>query len=335
MEPPNISLIRAMYDYLDYLRVVKGVSKHTLRNYAVDCNSFLEYIGQHELQQEEGETLASKILWQESYDEQRAKQDESFSLSLLDRQLCRRFLAFLHNEQKSKRTVVRRLSVLRSLCKYLLSCNLLKVSPLEGLESPKIGRPIPHALEYREVERLFEQPDLSHYLGFRDRCIMELFYSSGLRVGELVALNRRDFDLQQLTLHLRGKGNRERLIPITKQAAGWLCDYLNHAERQVKGPHHFPEEDQEAIFLNKWGRRLSVRSVDRSFKRYTSSSGLPRDVTPHTIRHTIATHLLEQGMDIKVIRDLLGHSSVQTTQIYTEVSPALKKQVYDQTHPRA
>jgi integrase/recombinase XerC len=155
--------------------------------------------------------------------------------------------------------------------------------------------------------------------------MMELFYSSGLRLSELVALNIGDFNETEKTVKLKGKGKKERIVPITENAARLLVLYLNHVDRSAS--------DREAIFLNRFGKRLSARSIDRQFKTYLKMSGLSTKVTPHTIRHTIATHWLENGMDLKTIQVLLGHSSLATTQIYTQVSTKLKKEVYDKAHP--
>jgi integrase/recombinase XerC len=162
---------------------------------------------------------------------------------------------------------------------------------------------------------------------------MELFYSSGLRISELVGLNKPDFDTVNLTLRVKGKGKKERVIPITKNAAAWINSYLNHPERAMDSDRHQAEKNHDAIFLNKWGERLSVRSVDRNFQFFLKQSGLASKATPHTIRHTIATHWLENGMDLKTIQILLGHSSLSTTTIYTQVSTKLKKVVYDKAHP--
>ncbi len=156
---------------------------------------------------------------------------------------------------------------------------------------------------------------------------MELFYSSGLRLSELAGLNRRDFDRVNEILTIFGKGKKQRQTPITKTAADLLVQYLSHPERD--------EKDVQAIFLNKWGKRISARSIDRNFAAYLKASGLSEKITPHTIRHTIATHWLENGMDLKTIQMLLGHTSLATTTIYTHVSPKLKREVYDRTHPRA
>lgn len=282
--------------FLDYLRVVRNASEHTIRNYQLDLQAFETYL-------------------------------QGVSLDKIDKKTVRGYLSQLNLKQIKKRTILRRLSSLRSFFKYLMKEELLAVNPMEEIESPKLEKTIPQSLSYEQVERLLAQPDITTYLGFRDRCIMELFYSSGLRLSELIGLNKPDFDATNLTLRVRGKGKKERVIPITKNAAGWITNYLNHLERE--------EADRQAIFLNKWGTRLTVRSVDRGFKNYLLQSGLAIKITPHTIRHTIATHWLEKGMDLKTIQTLLGHSSLVTTTIYTQVSPKLKKEVYERTHPSA
>ena len=171
------------------------------------------------------------------------------------------------------------------------------------------------------------QPDIANYLGLRDRAMMELFYSSGLRLSEMTGLSKGDFDEKNLILNIFGKGKKQRQTPITKTAAEWLLRYLNAPEREAKDP--------KALFLNHRGKRLTPRSVDRNFVHYLKASGLSRRITPHTIRHTIATHWLENGMDLKTIQMLLGHNSLATTTIYTHVSTKLKREVYDKTHPRA
>ena len=288
--------------FLDYLRVVKNASEHTIRNYGLDLKAF------------------------ESY-------SQGIALDRIDKKTIRGYLSDLNLKRIKKRTILRRLSSLRSFFKYLIKEKVLSYNPLDDIDSPKLEKTLPSSLSYDQVERLFEQPDIKSYLGFRDRCIMELFYSSGLRLSELTGLNRADFDLLNLTLRVRGKGKKERMLPITKNAAGWITNYLNHPERGMEGEGHKAEADDQAIFLNKWGTRLTVRSVDRGFKQYLLSSGLAIKVTPHTIRHTIATHWLEKGMDLKTIQTLLGHSSLVTTTIYTQVSPKLKKEVYDKAHP--
>ncbi|MBI3236733.1 MAG: tyrosine recombinase XerC [Chlamydiales bacterium] len=271
--------------FISYALNGRGSSEHTIRNYALDLKDFRRYL--------EGE-------------EQHRSQ--------IDKRVIRSYLADLSSKGKSRRTVLRRLSALRSFFKYLIKEKILSHNPLEEIQSPKLEKKIPVFMNYEQVVHLFAQPDLNSYLGLRDRCMMELFYSSGLRISELVGLNRSDIDWGQSSLKVLGKGK--------------TCRFSDSSE-------HFAQIDEKAVFLNKWGERISVRSVDRNFEKYLSLSGLSGKITPHTIRHTIATHWLEKGMDLKTIQVLLGHSSLATTTIYTQVSSRLKKEVYDKAHPRA
>jgi integrase/recombinase XerC len=296
--------------FLSHLALSRGVSEHTLRAYGIDINSFLLFC--------QAEVGAGSL------------QIESVS-----KRLIRRYLSHLCERGTSTRTVLRRLSALRSFYKYAMREKLVAENPLEEIDSPKKEKRLPVSILYAQVKHLFEQPDTSEYLGFRDRVILELFYSSGLRLSEVAGLNRRDFDAKNLVLNVFGKGKKQRQTPITQTAADWMSRYLNHPERHIASKEHFAEKDKEAIFLNKWGSRLTPRSIDRSFAVYLRASGLIDRVTPHTIRHTIATHWLENGMDLKTIQMLLGHTSLATTTIYTHVSPKLKREVYDKTHPRA
>jgi integrase/recombinase XerC len=288
--------------FLTYLQAIRNASVHTLRNYGMDLNDFQAFA---QVQDVKG----------------------------VDKRIIRGYLAHLNQKQATKRTILRRLSALRSFFKYLLKEGAISHNPLEEIDAPKLEKTIPSPLTREEIDRLFQQPDTQTFLGFRDKCIMELFYSSGLRISELAGLNRSDFDQGNLTLRVKGKGKKERVIPITKNAAAWINSYLNHPERVLDGEQHQSEKDPNAIFLNKWGKRLTVRSVDRNFKHYLKQSGLAAKATPHTIRHTIATHWLENGMDLKTIQILLGHSSLATTTIYTQVSTKMKKEVYYKTHP--
>lgn len=294
--------------FLEYLQLIKNASPHTIRNYQIDLHQFKNYL------------ISEKI---------------PEDLNKIDKRIIRSYLGHLHLKQSAKKTLLRRLASLRSFFKYLKKEKLISVDPLEEIDTPKLEKRIPVSLTYAQVERLFCQPDVSTYLGFRDRCIMELFYSSGLRVSELAQLNRRDLDLTTYTVRLMGKGKKQRIVPLTKNAAKWLQDYLAHPERFLDGEHHVSEQDREAIFLSRWGKRITVRSIDRHFAKYLIASGLSAEVTPHTIRHTIATHWLEKGMDLKTIQVLLGHNSLATTTIYTQVSTKLKREVYDKAHPSA
>lgn len=327
--------IKSAYQFLEYLRSVKNSSEHTIRSYSIDLNFFKSFLEKELYSQTNPNDYPEKICYEGSYQDRWKGNDGLIHLDNITKQHIRGFLAQLHQNQSNKKTIVRRLSSLRTFFKYCISQNLLALNPAEDIETPKIEKRIPASISYDNVKKFLEQPDTSTYLGFRDRTIMELFYSSGLRVSELVGLNRQDLDLNNLLIKLKGKGKKERVVPITKNAAEWLSTYLNHAERHLDAEGHAAQVDSDAVFLNKLGTRLTLRSVDRNFRKYLHSSGLASTITPHTIRHTIATHWLENGMDLKTIQVLLGHNSLATTTIYTQVSTTLKKQVYDKAHPRA
>lgn len=324
--------IEAAYRFLDHLRGAKNASDHTVRNYAIDLNALKGYLEQHHVQAKIDD-IPDKIRYDDNYQNRWTGKDAILILKEIDRNTIRGFLAHLNENQTSKRTIVRRLSSLRTFFKFCFTQNLILANPTENLETPKIDKTIPYSLSYEEIQKLFNQPDTDTYLGFRDRVIMELFYSSGLRVSELVDLNREDLDIKELLIKVRGKGKKERVVPITQNACNWISSYLNHPERHAETEGHAAQIDSHAVFLNKHGTRLTARSVDRKFDKYLTESGLAGKVTPHTIRHTIATHWLENGMDLKTIQVILGHRSLSTTTIYTQVSPKLKKEVHDQSHP--
>ena len=291
--------------FLQYLSVIKNVSEHTVRNYQLDLVAFQEFIGEKTL------------------------------LPQIDKRLIRQYLAHMHEAGLKTATILRRLSALRSFFKYTLKEKLLPSNPVAEICSPKREKSLPRSISFEEVLHFFNQPDSSVYLGLRDRAMMELFYSSGLRLAEVAGLNLKDYDKKNRLVNVMGKGKKQRRLPLTATAAKWLDLYLEHPQRYLDDKTHFKARDLRAVFLNKWGQRISPRSIDRHFQKYLQQSSLARKITPHTIRHSIATHWLEKGMDLKTIQLLLGHSHLGTTQIYTHVSPRLKKEVYQKTHPRA
>lgn len=302
-------LDQAIGEFLHYLKGVKNCSEHTLRNYEIDLTALKKFLNKEGIQISD--------------------------LGEFNKRILREFFAHLNFQSAAKRTLLRRIACLRSFFKYCKRQKKIKQNPMEEIDSPKLEKKLPFSLSYEEVERLFAGPDTNTYLGFRDRCIMELLYSSGLRVSELASLNRSDFDFASKLVRLKGKGKKERIVPITEPACKWIQDYLEHPERGENGQHHQKQKDHKAVFLNKWGKRITVRSLDRNFSKYLLACGLSSNVTLHTIRHTIATHWLEMGMDLKTIQVLLGHNSLVTTTIYTKVSSRLKKEVYDSAHPSA
>lgn len=281
--------------FLHHLEVVKNYSPHTIRNYRIDLELFEEVSG--------------------------------VSFRDVGKKELRAFLAFLQQRGDKKKTQHRRLSSLRSLFTFLVRRKVRKTSPFDEMDPMKREKSLPHPITFEEIERFFALPDTETVLGMRDRAMMELLYSSGLRVSELTQLSPGDVFLKERRVRVRGKGKKERIVPITPVAVEWISSYLSH-------PGRLPKEDG-ALFLNKNGTRLTPRSVARMFEGYLLRSGLSKKVTPHTIRHSIATHLLENGMDLKTIQELLGHSSLSTTTVYTKVSQTHQREVYRNTHPLA
>lgn len=330
-----MNYIEACYKFIHELRVAKNASEHTIRNYTIDLDSLKQYLENEWLSEIDKEELPEKILPAQPYSARETSNDSLIPLEKIERRQIRGFLAMMNQKQASKRTILRRLSSFRTFFKWAFANEHIIHNPTEEIESPKLEKTIPPSLTYDQVERLFSIPETETLLGFRDRCMMELFYSSGLRVSELAGLNREDIDLTNRLMRVRGKGKKERVVPITPNAGKWVKEYLEHPERDQECEGHRAQRDPDAIFLNKLGTRISTRSIDRNFDRYLKASGLNGKITPHTIRHTIATHWLENGMDLKTIQTLLGHQSLSTTTIYTHVDTTLKKKVYQKAHPRA
>lgn len=288
---------QAREKFLEFLALAKGASSHTIRAYRADLEAFSSFFAPPP------------------------------SLVSLGKREVRRYLSHLHEKGAKTSTALRHLSSLRSFFQFAVKQKWIQDNPAEEIERPKKEKRLPVTLSYEQVEILFAQPDLATCKGVRDRAIFELFYSSALRLSELVGLNRDDFSAKGHFLRVYGKGKKQRQMPITETAASWILRYLDHPERD--------EVDKKALFLNRFGKRLSARSVDRHCAMYLRAAGLSERITPHKIRHTIATHWLEKGMDLKTIQLLLGHTHLATTTIYTHVSMKLKRDVYDKTHPRA
>jgi integrase/recombinase XerC len=250
-----------------------------------------------------------------------------------DRIAIRKYLSFLHRKNR-KSSIARKLSTLRSFFKYLVREQIVPSNPAKGISTPKVERTLPTTLTVDETFRLMESPK-SHpekssggpkEKGSRDRAILELLYSSGLRVSELVGLNSNQLDLDLGVVRVMGKGRKERIVPVGMKAIDALKVYLEE-RGGIK--------EEEPVFVNFLGGRLTARSVGRLIKKYTRHSGIFRKVSPHSLRHTFATHLLDAGADIREIQEMLGHSSLSTTQRYTHVSMGKLMEVYDKAHPRS
>jgi integrase/recombinase XerC len=315
-----LELISAKEQFLEYLVVIKRASAHTVRNYELDIQAFANFVSKG--------LCTNKML--DSTGQGFRNVEICLGIDALNRQNLRKFVSHEALRNLSRKSLARRLSSLRSFCAFCCREKILASDPMETIESPKLDKRIPVFLTYAQVERFLQLPDISTVLGLRDRAIMELFYSSGIRVSELVGVNRKDIDHAEEMIVIRGKGKKERIIPVTPNALQWVSLYCHHPKRCCNGLN-----DHEPVFLNSRGGRLTGRSVDRMFKHYLVLSGFSDRITPHVIRHTIATHWLDGGMDLKTIQALLGHSSMATTTIYTAVSGTLKKKVIADLHPRS
>lgn len=249
---------------------------------------------------------------------------EQIKLQLIDRQLLREYLSFLYQKGLSKRSIHRAFAALSSLFTYLTEHQILNKNPVTTIDLPKQEKKIPGTITTTMVETFLTLPDLSSYLGIRDQAFLELLYSSGIRVGELVSLNKEDLHEGRGIIKVCGKRGKERIIPVTQTAMKAIMRYTTH-------PRY--NKNVQALFLNIRGSRLTVRSIDRILLGYWKQSGFTHKITPHTLRHSIATHWLERGMNLKDIQSLLGHSSMMTTTIYTKVGQSLQKTTYDECHP--
>ena len=298
--------------YLDHLADERALSPHTLRAYAGDLHRFVAF-------------LAAEFLNQPP---------EAVRPQDVDALAVRSFLAHLSRAEVGRRSQGRALSAVRSLFRFACREGELTTNPAAAIRTPKHPKHLPRHLRPGEVENLIEQPEGSEPLTLRDRAFLELLYASGLRVGELVSLDWDDLDLTGRVLRVLGKGGKERMVPFGKPAAEALRAWrAASASLRPEGPTGAREP--EPVFLNARGGRLTDRSVRRLLDRYADAAKLPPGIHPHTLRHTFATHLLEGGADLRAIQELLGHSSLGTTQKYTHLELERLLQVYREGHPRA
>jgi len=290
---------KLLRDFLSYLKNEKGCSYHTLRAYKNDLSDFLEFI---------------KI------DPQRAEIGE-----------IRSYLAHLGTKGIQKSSVSRVLSSIRSFYRFLHRSGYVKKNPARLVAHPRLPKKLPAFLTVDDAFNLVEAPERNseeesqEFIKTRDRAILEILYGSGIRVSELVGLNMEDMNLKEGVMRVKGKGKKERLVLIGRKAIEALKSYLSHRIAKAK--------DSQALFINQSGKRLTARSVHRIVVRYARKTGINSRIGPHTLRHTFATHLLQAGADLRVIQELLGHSSLSTTQRYTHIDAAHLIEIYDKAHP--
>ena len=295
----------AVEGFLRYLRIQRNASPLTLKSYGTDLAGLLEFL--------------------------RSTEDRLLEPREVTITLLRGYVAGLHQNGYARSTIARRLASTRSLFEYCRREKLVESNPAKALRTPRQGRRLPHFLSTEQVAQLLETPALDQPAGLRDRAILETLYSAGLRVSELVAVNLGDWDRDANVLRVRGKGRKERIAPVGRFAATALLAWLEFRRPAAD----LAPSELDAVFLNRFGRRLSARSVGRMLEKHIAAAGLDQLTSPHTLRHSFASHMLDGGADLRSVQELLGHKSLTTTQIYTHVSTRRLRETYERSHPHA
>jgi integrase/recombinase XerC len=320
MSTPNTTASAAAF--LEYLRLNRNTSPHTVAAYRSDLSQFIAFAAQH-----------------------LARKQDRLRLRDLDLSVIRAFMAELYRRNQSRASVARKLSALRTFVKFLRREGWMDTDPAALAPSPKRDQKVPAHLSIEEITRLLESPDTSDPLGRRDRAILELFYASGLRLSELVGLDVEDVNLRARIVRVAGKGGKERLVPFNtttqKALRAWYTDraWLRATRKsQIPTPKsqlRRAKRDTDPVFVNSRGTRLTGRSVQRLVARYVSGCSTRFGISPHALRHSFASHLLQRGADLRAIQELLGHVQLSTTQRYTHINAAQLLDVYRKAHPRA
>lgn len=285
-----------------FLTVEKGLARNTVDSYRRDLNIFFLFL--------EGEKISAP--------------------SEVKRDLITRYLLGLKEAGRASSTISRNVASIRSFFNFLVQEDLIEENPSQLVKAPRIEKKLPRVLSTKEVDRLLQQPRDDGQAGLRDKAMLELLYASGIRVSELVSLNVTDFSPEAGFLRCRGKGMKERIVPVGSVAVKFVGEYIGSCR-----PKMLKRGEEKALFLNHHGHRLTRQGFWKILKKYARQSQLNGEVTPHTLRHSFATHLLENGADLRSVQEMLGHSDISTTQIYTQITRRKIREIYDKTHPRA
>ncbi|MCI1557433.1 MAG: site-specific tyrosine recombinase XerD [Pediococcus pentosaceus] len=289
-------------DYLHSLKVDRGLSDNTIISYRQELRHLNDYLTKEKI------TDIKKI----------------------DRYTILDYLDGLKKTGRARSSSIHTISSLRKFFKYLLIVDKIDVDPMVNIDPPKRAHHLPSVLTTAEVEKLLQVPNTNEPLGMRDRTILEVMYATGLRVSELITLNLNELHLEMGLIETIGKGNKKRIIPIGDVAIKWLNRYINGPRRILLGDKKYNE-----IFLNQHGHPLTRQGIWKNLKAQVKKAGIEKNITPHTLRHSFATHLLENGADLRIVQELLGHADISTTQIYTHITQQRLVDVYDKYHPRA
>lgn len=296
--------LEAVESFLHFLNHEKNASIHTLTGYSKDLTELLDF-----LEQENIENIAEADFF-----------------------ILRGFVTTLYDRGLSKSTIERKISTIKSFYNYLQKKRILDENPAKLVKFPRKEEKLFNVFDQEQIFGLLDLPDKTTGAGYRDALILEMMYGSGVRVSELVGINISDIDFGGMRIRIRGKGKKERIIPLAPLHIDMIKEYLG-VQADVCASGHSPDSD--SLFINKYGKRLTDRSVRRIVEKYLKEAGLPLNFSPHSFRHTFATHLLENGADLRTIQELLGHSSLSTTQKYTHLDLVKLLEIYEQTHPMA
>jgi integrase/recombinase XerC len=296
-------------EFLQHLKYERNLSPHTLRNYASDLDQFKQHLFNIE------------------------KRDD-LPVADIDRLTIREWMASLHDDHK-KTSIARKLASLRTFFQFLIREGKLESNPAKLVATPKIERKLPNHLSMEDAVRFIETPDINTDLGRRDRAILEFLYATGIRVGELTSININDVDFRERMVRVTGKRKKQRIVPFGEPAAQAVMLYMEQTRGRFLNNCPEADRDPQALFLNYQGTRITTRSIGRMIDKYIKQCISIHDISPHSLRHTFATHLLDNGADLRDIQELLGHARLSTTQIYTQVSMEKMIEVYDRAHPKA
>jgi integrase/recombinase XerC len=329
--------------FINYLRAERHFSPHTAKCYAADLQQFCGYLSLVDRQGQgadhangngngSGTKLGPEVDMAKLVPPPEVSSEElNRRLLLVDTEDVRKLMADLREHNYCKSTVARKLATLRSFYKFLVRRGYLSNNPVAPIRTPKQDKRLPKCLEIEQIEKLLSNPDTTTLLGARDRAMLEVLYSTGMRVSELIALDIADVDLTTNIVRVSGKGKKRRVIPLGPGAVQTILHFLDLRRNDPRSSTF----DSDALFINKHGQRLSTRSVRRKLDKYLLDAGLDLSVSPHTLRHSFATHMLRRGADLRSVQEMLGHQSLSTTQIYTHLSGETVKENYDKSHPRA
>ncbi|WP_333559501.1 site-specific tyrosine recombinase XerD [Ligilactobacillus salivarius] len=291
-----------LMDYLYYLKVERGLSENTINSYGIDLKLFLEYLRENEIP----------------------------SFKQVNKEVIVNYMQSEKNNNKANSSILRSVSSLRKFFQYLAQEKIIEKDPMLLIDTPKKKQHLPQVLTKEEVEKLLRSPNTGQVLGLRDRAMLELMYATGLRISEIINLKLEDLHLTMGTLQTLGKGHKERIVPVGDEAIKWVNRYLEEAR-----PKLLKQKRSNYLFLNFHGNNLTRQGVWKNLKAEVRKAGIQKNITPHTLRHSFATHILENGADLRIVQELLGHADISTTQIYTHLSNKQLADIYNRAHPRA